>query len=361
VIPSPEFQLDFLTKLQRLFSEGDFQSTYKFALLISLSDLAVEMGYKDDRATQIPMDLIGMKFIQLYWQQAAPYSGQTLLLQNLGAQAAVVNAIAAFRRKHPGVTLISALNPNDFEDLLRVVKRTVRDQPVRYLQNLGGTTDQFLFQVDRQGITLMPGVGYCLRRFQPLIQQISRSRWIDHIKDNRRNFHLVRPDSDLEAFLFETPRQALSIVAKGLRKISPRCHYCRHSMTDADVDHFIPRSLYPRDLIHNFVLAHPACNRSKSDTLASKRHLLNWFEYKEMNRDALSEVGHAAGILGDFNSTDAVARWGYESAVNGGAQAWIQARQYEQIDETYLAAWSGRLILTPGRCPPQERTASPST
>ena len=42
--PSPESQLVFLSKLQRLFAEGDFTATYKFALLIALADLAVELG-----------------------------------------------------------------------------------------------------------------------------------------------------------------------------------------------------------------------------------------------------------------------------------------------------------------------------
>jgi len=42
--PSPEVQLVFLSKLQRLFAEGDFTATYKFALLIALPELAVELG-----------------------------------------------------------------------------------------------------------------------------------------------------------------------------------------------------------------------------------------------------------------------------------------------------------------------------
>ena len=45
--PSADQQLAFLTKLQRLFAEGDFTATYKFALLIALSDLAVELGADD--------------------------------------------------------------------------------------------------------------------------------------------------------------------------------------------------------------------------------------------------------------------------------------------------------------------------
>ena len=50
-----------------------------------------------------------------------------------------------------------------------------------------------------------------------------------------------------------------------------RCFYCREDLhRGMDVDHFIPWSRYPVDLGHNFVLAHPACNNSKSDHLAAE-------------------------------------------------------------------------------------------
>ncbi len=49
-VPSPEAQLAFLAKLQRLFAEGEFTATYKFALLIALADLAVECGRDDGNA-----------------------------------------------------------------------------------------------------------------------------------------------------------------------------------------------------------------------------------------------------------------------------------------------------------------------
>ena len=40
----PEFQLAFLNKIQRLFAEGDFTASYKYALLIAIADIAVESG-----------------------------------------------------------------------------------------------------------------------------------------------------------------------------------------------------------------------------------------------------------------------------------------------------------------------------
>ena len=119
-----------------------------------------------------------------------------------------------------------------------------------------------------------------------------------------------------------------------------KCFYCGKSVNEADVDHFIPHSLYPRDLAHNFVLSDPACNRSKSDTLAAKAHLHRWLEFVQSNADNLSQIGYDAGIMADESSMNSVARWGYSNAVAGGAQGWIKSAQYEPIDDSYLKAWA---------------------
>jgi len=161
----PEFQLVFLSKLQRLFAEGDFTATYKFALLIALADLSVEVGRDDNEPLKLPYRSIGLKFIQLYWQQAAPFTEGGVLVQNLGTQAAVVSSIAQYRRKHPSLNLNTFQNGDGFHTLLSAVTATVKLQPVKYIQNLGGGRDVFLFETGKDGITLLPGVGYCLRRF----------------------------------------------------------------------------------------------------------------------------------------------------------------------------------------------------
>jgi len=51
---NPEFQLAFLNKIQRLFAEGDFTASYKYALLIAIADIAVESGRDDDQPLAIP-------------------------------------------------------------------------------------------------------------------------------------------------------------------------------------------------------------------------------------------------------------------------------------------------------------------
>jgi len=338
-VTTPEFQLAFLNKIQRLFAEGDFSASYKYALLIAIADIAVESGRDDDQPLVIPHRSLGAKFIDLYWQQSAPFRNDALLIQNNGTQAAVISHISRFRGQSHATTANAAKSATGFKSLLTRVTRIVVEKPVFHIQNLGGTRDQFLFESGADSITLLPGVTYCLRRFQPLVQQLSRSHWIDHIKRNRQNSSLLGQDTDLESFLFETSRQSLAIVQTGLRKISNRCFYCDRSVSEADVDHFIPHSLYPRDLVHNFVLADPGCNRSKSDTLAAKQHLSKWLEFVQTNADNIAQIGHDAGIVADEGSMHSVARWGYRNAVASGAQGWIRSTRYEQIADDYLALW----------------------
>jgi hypothetical protein len=93
--PSAEAQLAFLGKLQRLFAEGDFTATYKFALLVSLADLALERGSDDGSELHVTNAQIADRFIFHYWQQAAPFgsteAGATpgVLVQNHGTQVLV--------------------------------------------------------------------------------------------------------------------------------------------------------------------------------------------------------------------------------------------------------------------------------
>ncbi len=344
--PPPEAQLSFLSKLQRLFAEGDFTATYKYALLVALADLAVEYGADDGAELVVSTRQIGERFIGLYWKHATPYgtgtgtvdTGPGVLVQNLGAQAAVVSAIAAFRNAVSASSPQSASKHPAYRGLLSGVTTTVSAQPLNFLQNFGGATDEFLYERLGKGkVRLKPGVAYCLRRFQPLVQQLARTHWIDHIKSNRRNQSVLGQNDDLGEFLFRLSRQSLLQIGEGLRKLDGKgCFYCGLPLGDADVDHFIPFSLYPRDLAHNFVLAHPACNRSKSDMLAAKRHLERWLERLVRHGDALQEVGSKTGIVVDESVCRRVAAWGYSSAQASGGHAWIERKLVEQIDAQYL-------------------------
>lgn len=348
-LPSPEYQLQFLSKLQRIFSEGDFTATYKFALLIALADLAVELGADNGNELSLTTRQIGLRFISLYWGQSLPYGNGRpgceagILIQNRGAQAAVVSAIACFRDQTQAKTLVSAQLHPYFNSLLTSVASTVSAQPLTYLQNFGGGTDEFIYERAGPGkVRLKPGIAYCLRRFYPLVQQLARSQWVGHIKGNRRNVSVIGEADDLEDFLFSSSRQSLQVIGAGLRKLDgAKCFYCRHSLTTADVDHYIPFSLYPRDLAQNFVLAHPACNRSKSDTLAALPHLERWLERLMSKSDSLAEIGGEAGFVTEPTVTLQVGAWAYSNAVASRSHAWSSANNYEPIDQRYADIFSG--------------------
>ncbi len=66
--PTPEFQIRFLTDMQRLLSEGLFVATYKYALLLALADICVEHGKDDDASLELPTRVIAEKFIRYYWR-----------------------------------------------------------------------------------------------------------------------------------------------------------------------------------------------------------------------------------------------------------------------------------------------------
>ena len=346
--PSPEAQLTFLSKLQRLFAEGDFTATYKYALLVALADLAVELGADDGAELLVSTRQIGERFIGLYWNHATPYGTGVVgaqpgvLVQNLGAQAAVVSAIVAFRHTVPASSPQSASKHVLYGELLSEVTRTVAAQPLNYLQNFGGTTDEFLYERLGMGqVRIKPGVSYCLRRFQPLVQQLARTHWLDHIKSNHRNQFVLGHTDDLREFLFGLSRQSLLLLGQELRKLDGGgCFYCGLPLREADVDHFVPFSLYPRDLAHNFVLAHPACNRSKSDMLAAKRHLERWLERLTRDSDALQELGARAGVVVDESVCRRVAAWGYSSAKASGGHAWVERRSVEPVDGKYMDLFS---------------------
>ena len=54
MVPTAEEQVQFLLRVQRLLGEGLFSATYKYALLMAISDLSVELG--DDSGSAIEID-----------------------------------------------------------------------------------------------------------------------------------------------------------------------------------------------------------------------------------------------------------------------------------------------------------------
>lgn len=327
--PTAEFQLDFLSKLQRILDEGGFTATYKFALLVALAELAVERGEDNDSPLQLDIRAIGDKFAELYWKQIVPYSaaGQTAgkLSQIYGHAAAIPNRLDAFRTETGIASLVAARKHSDWPSVISSISTTVRDQPIRYLQNVGGQTVSFLYAIGpgAGSITLLPGIAYALRRFQVFVVRLAQGGWVRHVRENPRNRVLIGEAGDLEAFMFEQSRQALAAARRVLAEAQGnRCFYCERRVTGVGaVDHFIPWARYPRDLAENFVLACTACNWAKSDMLAASSHREKWAQ-RNRTGGLMIDMLASVGMVSDRLAMEAVAQWAYGDAARLGARLW---------------------------------------
>lgn len=149
LIPTVQAQLKFLKNIQLILQSGSFSSTYKFALLVSLSRLAIEKGENAGGSLSLEYTDIAEKFIELYWKQAVPYvfndKGQLILNQNNGKQVAIVNRIIELRQSYSSFGLLRR-DSLIWLNLVKDVARTVKEMLVRYLQNINGQNFEFLYQ-----------------------------------------------------------------------------------------------------------------------------------------------------------------------------------------------------------------------
>jgi hypothetical protein len=117
-----------------------------------------------------------------------------------------------------------------------------------------------------------------------------------------------------------------------------RCFYCERSVTSAAcVDHFIPWSRYPRDLAHNLVLAHGACNSRKSDLLGGEPYLERWATFVSDHDADLRQLGTETGLLVDRKTSVAVAEWSYGHAERMQAQVWLGGTEYGHLSGRWRA------------------------
>jgi 5-methylcytosine-specific restriction endonuclease McrA len=328
-LPSAEIQLKFLSQVQRLFDEGEFTATYKFALLTAITELSVEKGQDSGEPLHLPLKSIAEKFIELYWKQIKPYKSfdnddNPIIIQNLGKQVAVSKLVGNLQVNCK--SLFEAKRSNEWSATLNHIGRIIVEMPLWKIQTLRRQKVIFLFNetLVNDGIELLPGVAYCLRQFNPFILSLTRAAWVRHIKSNPLNRMFFGTETDLEEFLFGTERSSLLAVRGLLVEIqSNHCFYCNGSIhNNGAVDHFIPWSRYPRDITQNFVLAHGYCNRDKSDLLAATKHLESWRNRNERFRSSLEQFNMAT-ILNDDATCMSVARWAYGHAYSTNSQSWL--------------------------------------
>jgi len=341
--PDPKAQIEFITNIQRILDEGDFSSTYKFALLHALSDLCVELGDDSDAPLHIRVDQISEKFIQYYWQQALPFpSNNEVLFQNSGRQAAIVSKISDFNSRP-----LSAFKYSyDWYRLLKVVSVQIKKMPLWRLQNVGGKVVDFLYPYELvdDAICLRHGCSFCFRKFHGLIKHLVQGAWVNWINSASRNRSILAPNHELHTFLFGCDRATLKPYQDFLFDLqNHRCFYCAGSMNKraVNVDHFIPWSKYPVDLGHNFVLAHGTCNRAKRDFLPHSEYLAAWVERNKNANDCLMDFFNDYNLPYSLESSYSIARWAYSHAEDARYEMWHKKFQLTSVDARWRDILNG--------------------
>lgn len=331
--PSAADQLLFLSRVQRLLDSGRFSATYKFALFLSLAELAVEQGDDTDARMVLSLEAIAERFLTLYWRQAAPYpaiSTNAVLRQNSGQNAEIIRKITQAQQSL-GLSLNQAKSRPEWLNLLRDAKRIVVKMPLLKLQTIGnhGNATQaecFLYRnaIINDQIELLPGVAFCLRRFFPLLQGMVRAKWLSWVQT--QNKQVLGSVQDLESFMFGANRTDMQAVRRALFEIQDgRCFYqsrVRLEVKTAHVDHFIPWAKYPCDAVANLVLASPRANAGKRDHLAAAEYLGIWRDRNEVHAEHLAAAASTASLEAGATAVSRVAAWAYGIHEGIGGLVW---------------------------------------
>jgi len=348
--PSSEQQLAFLANLQRLLTEGSFVSTYKYALLLALSEVCIERGDDSGDPLRITREDLALQFVRIYWRQTLPYLptgaqgelGLRPLKQNTGTQAHILKIIEAARHASGGSMASLKSDGKAWQQLLNKVGGTVVAMPLWKLQNVGGETLAFLYAQPAKPegqpfIELEPGIAFCFRRFHELVFELVTSAWIRFVRGVQDNASLLGEGQELGEFLFGSSREALAQFRPILTDLQGgACFYCQRALREAgEVDHFIPWSRYPVNLGHNFVLAHRRCNGSKSARLAAVAHLERWCNRNEAFGSTLASAFHARHLPHDLTATWQIARWAYAQAEATQARSWVTGDQLVALSTTW--------------------------
>ncbi len=344
--PTDREQVEFLSNLQRLLAEGQYTSTYKFALLLSLGSITIEQGDDSGNAMTVSLDAIAEKFVELYLRQAAPHPAGGVLAQNTDRQAAIITLLAQQRR-----TSLSKVRKD--RSMIRKVAAVVKAMPLLKLQTVGGGREQLIFlyanEIRSNSIELLPGVAFCLRRFHHLIVDLVEGAWVRFVRRLPANRTLIGDKTDLSAFLFGSERNDLSAYVPILRDLQHgACFYCGKTIRSIDttdtidttnaVDHFVPWSMFRLDFGHNFVLADKVCNTAKRDVLAGTEHLLRWWSRNQEHGNQLAVEFDRAGIVHDQAASARVTMWAYENSARTNAKVWIARKEFAPLAATWRTA-----------------------
>ncbi|HKU59917.1 MAG TPA: HNH endonuclease [Gemmatimonadales bacterium] len=349
-----------------LLDEGSFTATYKYAVLLGLLDLSLEMGAEvGDGSLMVTTRQLAGKVLAAYWSQVRPlplHDGRIPRQNGQGSRdARIVRLIDDYKRR----TMREWSSPSEvhlrdaagYERLLSGVERVLIEMPLPRLQSIGASNDQFLYyigwtsEVSRSTVSrflagrssdfdnriiLRPGVALALIQLNGLLRPLIQRSW--SLKVAQLN-HL--DEAVLHDFLFGQERSALSRVRAPLVDLQQgRCFYCgRRLERTVAVDHFLPWARVPNNNLENLVAVHARCNGAKRDFLPALRHVARW----QVRCDEQDKMGQAVGALAAAHHWPSApsATLGTARAIYGrlpsSAKLWVLGEEFEERGARPLA------------------------
>jgi hypothetical protein len=280
--------ISFAEKVLELLEEGRYTATYKYAVLLALIDLCLELTEASGAPPQmVTTRQLADKIVEIYWPHTLPFAGHSaaaVLKQNTTGQAEIVSAIRQFRERHAPDASVPRWEsrhaaPQAYERLVRRVEWKLIEMPLPRLQTMGRSQRPFIYDIywdhrieqrevapylagepsmfDNR-VMLKPGIGEYLLQLSGLLRPLIQRRWAAMVAQLNR-----LEDSQLEVFLFGADRTPTAKVRAGLWEIQDRrCFYCNARVVEplyAHVDHFL-WSRYSDDGLDNFVVADSSCD-----------------------------------------------------------------------------------------------------
>lgn len=327
--PTPEAQLQLLGNVERLLSRGRFTSTYKFALLIALTNIAVERGDDSGDALRVELDDVARQYLALYWNMARPYPrvGEVLKQNREAAKPSAMITLLANESAHAqSVHQRLRVYRASRDRLVDATRRTLAKDVLYRLQTIADPAapdpDPFLYDhpptaaecARLESITLKPGVAACLRRMRGVVVALVQARWALWIREHNDR---LGDDRMLESFLFGPTRSAVSAHAERFYELQDkRCFYTGDRLAEpksGDVDHFIPWARYPFDSPFNLVLASRKANNALRDALKPIEWRDRWLERNRVfHAQLVAPAPTGFGALdSDAETAKAICRWLY--------------------------------------------------
>jgi 5-methylcytosine-specific restriction endonuclease McrA len=316
----PEDMLALLGKVQNLVRQSSFTTTYKFAVLRAICDLAIELP---EDADAVELEALAERVLRIYWRQAVPYrvaGGRAVSLHfsnNADSTPVILRRITELRAEQAKRNFAFP-DPAQLAPHRRAVVPDLRKYVLRCLQP---KNDPFLYALERRLIRFQPGVLATFRQFNSLIRDLVESRWARTVERwTAREVEEVRGSDALHQHLFGAERSNLRSVVKPMMELQRGlCFFSKRPLTArgadaAHVDHFIPWSWTHDDSVPNLVLSTRSQNLSKSDSLPSAADRRRWQARNEDHADTLRTIAREVGLAFNPEATHRMAEWAYRAA-----------------------------------------------